>query len=131
MEYFPDNVLDVGCGLGALVNLLRKYGVEAYGIDDAKVLPEKFWKEPYFSIADAKNLPYKDREFDVVFSSDFFEHIREQDVNKVADEMRRVGKIRIAEIAFETPLTARQSKYHVTNKPRDWWEEKLFGFEIL
>lgn len=131
MERLPAKVLDVGCGLGTLVRLLRSYGVEAYGIDNAEVLKEKFWKEDYFLMENAMNLPFKDKEFDVVFSSDFFEHVMEEDIDDVAEEMRRVGKTVIAEIAFETVLTERQAKYHVTNKPRKWWTNKLPGFEIL
>ena len=130
MSHFPKRVLDVGCGLGTLVRLLRSYGVEAYGIDNAEVLPDKFWKEPYFSIEDARKLPF-DKEFDVVFSADFFEHIEEKDIDTVANEMKRVGEVVLAEIAFEQELTERQGKYHVTNKPKEWWMNKLPGIEIL
>src|SRR3990167_5828287 len=131
MEHFPDRVLDVGCGLGTLVKLLRQYGVDAYGVDNAIVLLEKFWKEPYFFLGDARKIPFENKYFDVVFSSDFFEHVKEVDIDTTANEMKRVGNKVIAEIAFEAALTERQKKYHVTNKPREWWIEKLPGIDIL
>ena len=120
----------MGCGPGTLVKLLRSYGIKAYGIDNAKALKE-LWKEDYFSIADAQDLPFEDKDFDIVFSSDFFEHIQHWDIDRVAKEMKRVGKVVIAEIAFQAPLTERQKKYHVTNKPRSWWEQQLPGVKIL
>src|SRR3990167_82880 len=131
MGHFPERVMDVGCGLGTTVKLLRQYGIEAYGMDNAIVLLEKFWKEPYFFLGDARKVPFENKYFDVVFSSDFFEHIKEEDIDTIANEMKRVGSIVMAEIAFETKLTERQAKYHVTNKPREWWIEKLPGIDIL
>ena len=130
MSHFPDTVLDVGCGWGAVVKLLRAYGITAYGVDNAEAL-KGIWKDDYFSFADARSLPFGNKEFDIVFSSDFFEHIEEEDIGRVANEMRRVGNLVLAEIAFEVPLTERQAKYHVTNKPREWWEKELWGIEIL
>lgn len=131
LKHNPKKVLDIGCGLGALVRRLRELNIEAYGIDNAKVLKEKFWPESYFEYADARAIPYPDAVFDVVFSSDFFEHIPIRDLDKVVSEMRRLGNVLIAEIAFETELTERQANYHVTNKPRDWWEKRLPDFIIL
>ena len=130
MEHFPGNVLDVGCGWGAVVKLLRDYGVEAYGVDNAEALRD-IWNSDYFSIEDARALPHEDKQFDVVFSADFFEHVYEDEIELILDEMKRVGHHVIAEIAFEAPLTERQAKYHVTNKPKEWWKEKLPGVEIL
>ena len=127
----PQNVLDVGCGLGDVVRRLNKIGVEATGVDNAEVLWKIFWKEHFFKEGDAKKLPFRDNSFDVVFSSDFFEHVPEEDIDTVLGEMKRVGRRILAVIAFEAELTERQAKYHVTNKPREWWIEKLPGVEIL
>ena len=131
MKYDPKKVLDVGCGMGTLVRILRQRGVEAYGIDFAEVLPGFYWQEDYFKVAEAQNLAYKDKEFDVVISSDFFEHILEEDIDRVANEMRRVGKKVLARIAYYAELTPKQKVYHVTNKPKDWWESKLKEITIV
>ncbi|HEC65027.1 MAG TPA: class I SAM-dependent methyltransferase [bacterium] len=130
-SYNPKTVLDVGCGLGSIVKLLRSEGIEAYGIDFADVLDEKFWKEKYFSVADANNLPFPNNKFDLVFSSDFFEHIPENEIDRVFSEMKRVGKTVVSYVAVEAKLNSHQRMYHVTNKPREWWEDKLKGIDRL
>ena len=131
LKYNPQRVLDVGCGLGAVITKLNKLGVGAIGVDNAVALGRFFWKDPYFLEADAKNLPFDDHSFDVAFSSDFFEHVPEEEIDIVLDEMKRVGKFIVCEIAFESKLNKRQAKYHVTNKPKEWWKKKLPGVEIL
>jgi len=131
MRTSPKKVLDVGCGLGFLVNKLRDLGVEAHGVDFALALKEFYWDKPWFSISEAKNLPFKDKEFDVVFSSDFLEHLPEENIDVVVSEMKRVGKVVLARVAYEDKLTQRQAMYHLTNKPEDWWKEKLKGVELV
>jgi len=119
MEYKPKRVLDVGCGDGWLVKILRGNGVEAFGIDidenAGKEIPE------YFTKAEAKKLPFPDNSFDVVVSNDFFEHIPEEDIDRVYSEMRRVGKNIVARICVKE----KEWEGHVTIKPPKWWIEKL------
>jgi SAM-dependent methyltransferase len=71
-------VLEVGCGVGTVINLFAKAGADAYGID----LPVlcSFWaaagNDPRrFVSADATNLPFSDNYFDVLYSMGVFEHI--------------------------------------------------------
>lgn len=132
MSQNPKTVLDVGCGIGVLVRALRSEGVEAIGTDFSPDLVDVFWRhDPFFQIADAKKLPFSDKSFDVVFSSDFFEHIPEDEIPVVLKEMKRVGKTVMARIAYEYPLTENQALYHVTNKPKSWWEKKLKGVILI
>ncbi len=129
-SYEPKSVLDVGCGIGNLVLSLREEGISAFGVDSAKAL-ESFWHEDYFSFAEATKLPFEHKTFDLVVSSDFFEHIPEEDIDTVKSEMLRVGKRVIARVAYEDNITKKQALYHVTNKPKEWWENKLKGIELI
>ena len=134
-KYNPKTVLDVGCGMGKMVNKLRGRGIDAVGIDfspDAgKDIPD------YFQIADAKNIPYPDNSFDIVLSTDFFEHIAEEDIDQVYSEMKRVGGKIIATISFKrSPVHqlkggGRSPEHHLTIKPREWWEKKVPEVEII
>jgi len=132
MKLKPKRVLDVGCGLGKMVTCLRELGVDAWGVDWAQTLKDDFgMKEKHFVIADAQKLPFPDNSFDVVISTDFFEHLQEEDVGTVFKEMRRVGGIVMAHVAYKDVLNSRQMKLHPTNKPVEWWEEKLKGAILL
>ena len=132
----PHFILDVGCGLGAVVNELRGMGKQAEGVDFAPDLKGIWGEKDYFQIADARDLPYDDKSFYVVLSSDFFEHINEEDIDKVANEMKRVvmdkGKV-LAFVADDIGgyLNRRQRDLHVTYKPLEWWKEKLKGIEVF
>lgn len=131
--YAPKRMLDVGCGIGYFVKYCRDQGIEAYGIDFAPALKEHWWRQlSWYIIADAKNIPFSDNYFDLVFSSDFFEHIPEEEIEQVAKEMLRVSKNVVAKIAFENKsLHDHQLDYHCTNKPQSWWKRKLRGITVL
>lgn len=131
-RYKPESVLDVGCGLGALVYELRKNNIRAVGVDSSSSL-QHFWKKDvdWFHVADAGFLPFEYDSFDLVFSSDFFEHIPEEKIETVKNEMLRVGNVVLARVAYEAPLTKKQAMYHVTNMPKDWWEKKLEGIILV
>jgi ubiquinone/menaquinone biosynthesis C-methylase UbiE len=127
-SYSPKRVLDIGCGIGFLVRRLRDAGIDAWGTDFAKDLQTVYWKDaPYFQLADAIHQPFMDKEFDLVISTDFFEHVPEQDIDDIVKEMQRVGNKVITRLAYKAELYNRQVLYHVTNKSKDWWEGKLNG----
>lgn len=130
-SFNPKKVLDVGCGIGYLVKRLNSEGIETMGIDFSEHL-EEFWNDDHFFEMDAKQIDFPDDSFDVVFSSDFFEHLDEEDIDKVANEMKRVGKVVITFVADDLgkPLNRRQMQYHLTHKPISWWTEKLGDIQV-
>lgn len=130
LEEKPNKVLDVGCGVGYLVDKLREKGIDAYGTDFSPALPNYWGDKDYFQVADAKEQPFGDKEFDLVVSTDVLEHIFKEDVPKVADELKRVGKKVIVWVAAYKKLNRRQLLFHVTNEPIEWWVENLPGIEV-
>jgi SAM-dependent methyltransferase len=73
-----ETVLEVGCGVGTIVNLFAKAGADAYGID--LPLLSSIWAgegndRRRFVSGDATNLPFSDNYFDVVYSMGVIEHI--------------------------------------------------------
>lgn len=126
----PSSILDVGCGSGYLVRRLRALGVKALGVDFSdyagKEIPD------WFIVVDASKLPFDDETFDLVISTDFFEHLPEEKIDEVYKEMKRVSKGKVlAQIAWERKLNKRQKLLHLTNKPRSWWENKLPDCDFL
>lgn len=90
-------ILDVGCGPGTDAEIfikeykLKCYGIDIYEDDNIKKLPL------HFKIGSVFNIPYKDGEFDYVFTHDVIHHIdekkqRETEHIKGLKELRRVTK---------------------------------------
>lgn len=85
-------LLDIGCGTGATMDHLRKYG-EVQGIDLA-LIPLGFSRRRGHQrtmCASATELPFADESFDLVTALDVIEHL-DDDV-KGLSEIRRVLKI--------------------------------------
>jgi len=86
--------LDIGCGNGLLLHLLKKEGFTAYGCDVSKAASETAKENvPEAEIALVKSeeaLPYADDTFDVVTCLEVFEHVKALD--KLIAEMIRVCK---------------------------------------
>ena len=86
-------VLDAACGSGWLGKLVKdEWGVQIYGVDISKkgvMLANK--SGVMAKVGDiAKKIPYKDKSFDLVFSSETIEHLYNPD--KFLKEIRRVLK---------------------------------------
>ena len=78
-EPFAD-VLDVGCGTGAVIELLREKHPEAHYVgldltpDMIAVARAKNLDGAEFVVGDAEDLPFADESFDAVLSSNSFHH---------------------------------------------------------
>jgi len=122
----PKTVLDVGCGTGQCVAFLRERGLDAWGTDFSEDAFNNSIVQDFQIIAPANELPFADKSFDVVVSSDFFEHIKEEEIDAVYREMLRVGKKVYARICFKE-----EPPYHLTVKPKEWWSERLKDITII
>ena len=84
-------ILDVGTGVGEYLSLIKQFGnVYAVDVDQhaLDLIPQDLVIEK--RLADACNLPYEEKNFDVVVAFDVLEHVK-NDQNMV-DEMLRVLK---------------------------------------
>ncbi|MGH9398504.1 MAG: class I SAM-dependent methyltransferase [Terriglobia bacterium] len=81
----PDStVLDIGCGDGFQLDLLRERFTRVFAIDPQHVPGRR----EGFAFSFAEALPFADRTFDLVFSSNVFEHLAD----------RRLGMEEIARV---------------------------------
>jgi SAM-dependent methyltransferase len=82
-------VVDVGCGDGAITNVLaKKY--EVIGVDLSRIALGHLKASPM--IAGADNLPFRDKIADMVFSSELLEHLPSKAFLKAISEMKRTSK---------------------------------------
>ena len=90
-----NKLLDVGCGIAFLIDLLSK-GHEAnfYGLDLSdkmiEIAKSKDIKNAEFVVGKSNELPYEDNTFDIVVCSQSFHHYPYQD--EAVDEVYRVLK---------------------------------------
>ena len=90
-----NRALDIGSGFGGLCRALEEYCDDVYGIEIIKERVE--WskiraKKSNFMNADACKLPYEDNYFDLVLSTDAFEHMNKDKQVLAANEIYRVLK---------------------------------------
>jgi ubiquinone/menaquinone biosynthesis C-methylase UbiE len=105
-RYLPKNkslkILDAGCGPGAALIYLAKYG-EVTGVDISEEALKFAGKRGKVKKGSISDLPFKDNEFDVVVCLDVLYH-KLVNINKAISEMERVlkpgGVIFIREPAF-------------------------------
>lgn len=89
------NVLDIGCGGGLLTNYLAKLGHDVSGIDisqNSLTVAKKYdeTKKVQYKHANAYELPFNDKLFDVACAMDILEHVEEPE--RLIQEASRILK---------------------------------------
>ena len=84
--------LDIGCAGGLYSRLLNDLGFETYGVDTNEKFLDiaKRNSKVNYILADAKNLPFRDNNFDVIIMLATLEHITERE--NTLKEINRVLK---------------------------------------
>ena len=105
-DLYNKRLLDVGCGGGALGKLIEGKGGNVTYLD-IKLNNIKNIKGTKIC-GDGRYLPFKDKAFDYVVSSDVLEHLHEKDRKKFINEMIRVARKRViftfSQVHFKNPL---------------------------
>jgi SAM-dependent methyltransferase len=117
-----ESILDIGCGLGQVCKLLSEdenYNVT--GVDVSQFALDQATKSApnarFIQFSDG-HLPFEDNSFDLVFSSEAFEHVPRLQLPSLINETIRVSRqyvclsISIANAGLES---------HISLKPKGWW----------
>lgn len=95
-KYLPKNkklkILDVGCGPGAALLYLSRFG-DVIGVDLSDEALKFAGKRGKVKKADITSLPFKDASFDAVACLDVLYHVWVKDNNKALLEIKRVLKL--------------------------------------
>jgi ubiquinone/menaquinone biosynthesis C-methylase UbiE len=89
-------ILEVGAGNGRIIGLLSTHFINGcYSIDINKEL-SNYVKNKYpiikTFVGEIINLPFKDKEFDLVYTHEVLQHICPEEIEKACEELKRVGK---------------------------------------
>ncbi len=120
----PESVLELGCARAYTLRRLQDRGVKTQGMDVSLHCYLTRACEP-FTVWDAIKTPwpYGNKEFDLCFSSSFLEHIPEDLLWKVKEELQRVSKRGLH--AVDPRPRDGFDKTRVTIKDIDWWIKHL------
>jgi len=118
-------VLEVGSGRGYVSRILKAKGLDVTCLDISEHCYHTRVVEN-FVLWDMTQIPwpFKDKEFDLVFSCAVLEHIPEDKVNAVIKEMARVSSCGVHGISTTSPPYDIDDT-HQTIKPLEWWQSKF------
>lgn len=118
LDWKPKSLLDVGCGYNEFVKQVRESGITSTGVDFACPGAD--------IIAEAQNLPFSDKQFDVLTAFDVLEHLLPSDVDIVLKEFVRVSERFIFSISYSPSAYKWQGEtLHPTVMPEKWWLERI------
>ena len=124
-KYNIRSMLDIGCGPAGMVEYANYKGVYAIGVDGDPDLGEK----PYTILHDFTTGQLElDETFELVYSTEFVEHVEEQYVDNF---MKLFQKGYYVFISAAPP--GQSGHHHVNCKDKKYWIEKFeqYGFEYL
>lgn len=129
----PDDVetiLDVGCGDGAITNELNRHW-KVTGVDSSRAALAHVTAEAVE--AEASALPFPDKSFDLVLSSQMLEHLNADDYLRAVAEIRRVARRYVLiSVPYREDLGMR-----LVRCPRCgwqghvWWHRRRFTIDSL
>lgn len=123
-----ESVLDAGSGEGTVVRRFLDQNKKANGIELSKRAIDEncsdLVQEGIIKNGSLTKLPFEDDSFDLVFSSEVMEHLTAEEAELAVKELVRVSK-RYLFLSISLRPSSNFNKYHLTLRPRSWWE-KLF-----
>ena len=94
-----DGLLDIGCNWGRWSVAATRKGFSVVGIDPslgaimaARRIAEELKVDIKYLVADGRFLPFRDNQFDAVYSYSVLQHLSKDDVRKAISQVRRVLK---------------------------------------
>jgi SAM-dependent methyltransferase len=124
------SILDIGCGDGITVKILREKGFDAFGIDitldGIKTDPVETEPGAIFFRSPIWDMPFAEDAFDYVISTDALEHLPPQMIEQSICEIFRIAKKGVIHCIATFPHVDDTGKdLHLTIRAIDWWQEQF------
>lgn len=113
----PRIVMDAGCAMGFLVEILRDRDVEAYGVDISNYAIGNVHEDvrPYCWVGSiTEEFPKK---YDLIVAIEVFEHLSEDDARKAAENFYQHG----GDVLFSSTPFDFEEKTHVNVQEPEYW----------
>ena len=117
----PESFLDVGCGDGVTVELGRRLGINAFGVDQ---LVQDDWPEFFFhkNLVDAFRL---DEPVEMVYTLEVAEHLHESAHGTFLDTLRENLRDKDCHLVFCAAAPGQDGTGHVALRPAEYWRREL------
>lgn len=117
--FTPGRVVDIGCGTGALLQMLRERGCEVFGLEysDAAIKCCRARQLNVVKFDLAKDLVEDVGGFDVAVSMEVAEHLPEKVANRYVDVMTSMAP----QIVFTAAPPGQAGANHVNLQPPQYW----------
>lgn len=116
----PKSFLDIGCGVGTTVEVARKLGVEAFGVDQ---LVQEDWPDYYYyqNLVDAFLLS---KPVEMVYTLEVAEHLHETAHGTFLDTLNK-NLLPGGYLIFTAALPGQDGTGHVATRPPVYWRREL------
>ena len=116
----PGTVLDAGCALGLLVEVLRKRGVQAWGVDISEFAIQNVHEEfrPYCKVGSISE-PFELPHYDLIVSIEVLEHLPREEADKAIANLCQHSD----DILFSSTPYDYQEATHFNVQPSEYWVE--------
>ena len=123
--FHPENVIDVGCGLGTFLYVFKQYGVkDVLGLDGPwvnKKLRRKYLAENEFMECNLEEPINLHRKFDLVISLEVAEHLSSSSADVFVNNLVSAGNI----ILFSAAIPFQGGQNHKNEQRLSYWSEKF------
>jgi SAM-dependent methyltransferase len=122
IQYFkPKRVFEFGSGLGHVLNECKKRGIDIVGSETSiYAVQNALCKEKLIRIGEIpkSGLPFVDDSFDLIFSSEVMEHVKEAHTEAIVNELNRIcsGYALLTINTFD-----HEQPGHINMHSRNWW----------
>jgi hypothetical protein len=122
LDIQPTTVLDAGCALGLLVEVLRKRDVQAWGIDISEFAIENVHPDirQYCRVGSITE-PFEHPHYDLIVSIEVLEHLPKEDADKaIANLCQHTDDILFSSTPFDYDEAT-----HFNVQPTEYWAERF------
>ncbi len=121
----PETYLDLGSGTGAMVNMARKIGIEAYGVDVINGPEDWFIHHDLTRPLEMERMTRGSAMFDLITCLEVAEHLPKTAENVLVETISRhlnQGGI----LVFSAALPGQSGEHHVNLRPPWYWRDLCY-----